>query len=116
MYSAVNRAKSKEKLRGAAQAAADALQQVGKDKAKDALTDPYQSFISANAIKQAVKMMEVLVKNNGGNVLYAIGVDSQHIHRARPVRNDCSATNSSQRCLYLVNTSMVYLYMHPRIR
>ena len=68
--SAVNRAKSKEKLRGAAQAAADALQQVGKDKAKDALTDPYQSFISANAIKQAVKMMEVLVKNNGGNVLY----------------------------------------------
>jgi hypothetical protein len=68
--SAINKSKSKAKLLSAAQAAADKIQSIGKDQAKDALTDPYQSFVDCNAIRQAKAMYKVLLKTNNGIPLY----------------------------------------------
>jgi len=67
--SAMHKAKKKEKLRAVAQAAADEKQAVGKDRAKDAVTDPYQNFLDFPTIVRAKKMLNVLVKNNGGKTL-----------------------------------------------
>ena len=67
--SAVNKAKAKDKLRAAAQAEADRLQALGKDRAKDAPTDPYQSFVSATTITKARGLLAALVKANGGRAL-----------------------------------------------
>ena len=69
--SAVNKAKAKDKLRAAAQAEADRLQALGKDRATDAPTDPYQSFVSASTITKAKGLLGRLVKANRGRALDA---------------------------------------------
>lgn len=69
--SAYEKSKKKEKLRAQAQQAADAKQQLSIDKAKDAPTDPWQSFIGADVIENAKKRLSFLKKSNP-----SMGLDS----------------------------------------